>query len=203
MYLSKERGSVKPPTVTFFDFEATTKEPATAEILTGYFKTVDAETRLLVDELHIKMKPDKWVFESYEFHGLSQELCATFPPKKVIMREIFRYLKKHIDSLFICHANFQVFGIKGYYDWQLIKKECLYLDVLHHFNSMFKNIDVYSTHTMARDRKLPVTNCKLNVLAEFIGFDFKHHDCVQDVLATEALFWWMIEGKTLFDYMEE
>lgn len=203
IFLSKEMGHVNVPHITFFDLETTTKEPATAELLTGYFRTVDAQTKNVIDELHVKMKPLKWIKESYEFHGLSESLCSTFPDKKVMMREIFRYLIKYQDTLLICHANYTTFGIKGYFDWQVIKKECLYMDVLHHFNERFSEMILYSTHTIARDRKLPVRNYGLASLAKFIGETFKHHDCVEDTIVTEKLFWWLINQKTLLDYMEE
>lgn len=205
IFLSKDRGSVDTPLLTFFDFETTTKEPANAEILTGYYKTIDSETRLLVDSLDVKMKPRKYMEESFKIHKISREEASLFPEKKVMMREIFRYMNKYKnDSLFICHANWQMFGVRGYFDWQVLKTECLYMDILHHFNEFFGKVDLYSTHTMAKDRKLPVANYKLTTLAEFIGFEYNAHNAQSDVEATEALFWWLVDNNlNLFEYMEE
>lgn len=203
IYLSKEKGRVSVPSITFFDLETTSKEPALAEIVTGYFKTVDSETRGLIDELHVKMRPIKWSVEAEAIHKISYEEAMTYPDKKTMMREIFRYFERNSDSLFICHANYNTFGVRGYFDWQVLKTECLYLDVLHHFNKFFKDIDVYSTHTMAKDRKLPVKSYRLNVLAEFIGEEFNHHNCVEDTNVMEKLFWWLTEQNDLLTLMEE
>jgi len=202
IFLSNKKGSVEAPSITFFDFEATTKEPATAEILTGYFRTVDPHSKKMIDELKVFMKPRRWVQESYEFHKITEERAATFTDKKVMMREIFRYFTKHQDSLFICHANYMVFGITGYFDWQLLKSECLYMDVLHHFNKLFGSIELFSTHTMAKDRKLPIKNFKLGTIADHYSYEFLAHDCVEDVGATEHIFWSILEEKTLLTIME-
>lgn len=203
IFLSKEKGAVSPSSITFFDFETTSKEPAIAEILTGYFKTVDPVTRQKIDELKVFMKPRRWLKESYEIHGISEETASRFQEKKPMMRDIFRYFKKHHGSLFICHANYTVFGIKGYFDWQVLKTECLYMDVLHHFNQLFGNYDVFSTHTMARDRKILVKNFKLKTLADHYNFQFNAHDCIEDTLATEHIFWEILDTKDLLTIMEE
>lgn len=203
IHLSNDRGRVCVPTITFFDFETTGKEPAIHEILTGHFRTVDADTRKEIETLDIKMKPRKYIQEAFEIHGISEEEASRFPEKKDMMREVFRYLSRHSDSLFICHANYVTFGVRGYFDWQILKSECLYMDILHHFKDLFQNIDIYSTHTMARDRKLPVKKYSLPVLAEFIGFKYKAHNAKEDVQATEALFWHISEDNNLLTLMEE
>jgi DNA polymerase III epsilon subunit-like protein len=203
IFLSREKGHIDAPSITFFDFEATTKEPSNSEILNGYFKTIDADSRSLVEDLHVRMRPNKYIASSYEIHGISEEEAKTYPDKKVMMREIFRYLIRNIDSLFICHANWQTFGVKGYFDWQLLKTECLYMDILNHFNERFSKCVVYSTHTMAKDRKLPVDNYRLGTLSNFIGYEFNAHVAESDVNATEALFWWLVDNNlNLFDIME-
>ena len=51
IFLSKDKGRISVPSITIFDFEATSKEPMQAEIITGYFKTVDAQTGSFIDEL--------------------------------------------------------------------------------------------------------------------------------------------------------
>jgi DNA polymerase III epsilon subunit-like protein len=203
IFLSKDKGRISVPSITFFDFEATSKEPAQAEIITGYFKTVDAQTGSFISELHVKSRPLKWNKEAEKIHKISYEEAQTYPTKKVMMREIFRYLTKHKDSLFICHANYVTFGIRGYYDWQLLKTECLYLDVLHHFKDLFKDIKLYSTHTMAKDRNVPVSKFSLDSLANYYGFEFDHHNCVSDVEVTEKIFWELVNEQNLLTLMEE
>ena len=139
IFLSRDRGAVNVPSITFFKFETTTKEAHSAEILTGHFKTVDAKTRLTIDELRVAMRPSKWIKESFDRHGLTEEVCKTFTPKKVMMRDIFRYMNRNLESLYICHDEYIDFGIKGYFSWIVLKNECLYLDVLQHFKSFFNN----------------------------------------------------------------
>ncbi|MEE4245213.1 MAG: exonuclease domain-containing protein [Kangiellaceae bacterium] len=203
IFLSKELGHVNAPSITIFDFETTSKEPAIAEIITGYFRTVDAQTKALIDEMKVKMRPLKWNMKAQEIHGITEEEARTYPEKRVMMREIFRYLTKHKDSVFICHANYTTFGIRGYFDWQVLKTECLYLDVLHHFKELFNDITIYSTHTMAKDRKLPLRRFGLGDIAEYYGIEFKHHDCKEDVIATEKIFWELVETRDLLTIMEE
>lgn len=173
---------------TFFDLETTDKNPASAEILTGYFLTVDENYNKL-DDLYVEARPELYSFDAYEIHNISENQANNFPDKKYALRNIARYINKHKNDYFVCHANYLVFGIHGYYDWQVLKKEFHYHShvAYYWFLNITRNITVLSTHTLAK-KKIKLKRYGLNDLAHYYGIEFKHHNCIEDTKTTMKIF---------------
>ena len=173
---------------TFFDFETTDKIPVGAEILTGYFLTLDKNFKV-IDDLYIEAKPDLYKWESFYIHEISKEQAMNFPEKKEALRKITQYIIKHIDDYFVCHANAMVYGVNGYFDWQVLRKEFLFYsdEAYFFFSKKFRNIKLMSTHTMAKNVLCQSKN-DLATLCKQFNIKLDHHDCVSDTKATAELF---------------
>lgn len=171
--------------ITVFDFEATDKIPAQSEILTGFFTTFNLETYEPVDQLSVTSKPEKYKKESFEFHGISAERAAAFTDKQIALRRILRYCHKYKEGLFCCHARASMFGITGYFDWQLLRLSAFYESDAAYFwfCDQFRRARVISTHTMAK-RLIHLPNYELANVAGHFGHTFKPHIVEEDVGAT-------------------
>lgn len=186
---------------SFFDLEATDKNPNTAEVLTGYFETWHGKE--LVDTLYVECRPDLWIPASEEIHGISQERAMNFPPKKEGMRKIFSYLKKYPDTL-VCHANYLVFGTRGYFDWQLLRGYCYSINQQEWFYKTFYNYKVESTHTIAKEKLPELGSYDLKTLANYYGLELNHHEAKSDTEVCRQLYFLLTEAKmSLFDFMEK
>lgn len=181
---------------TFFDLETTDKNPHTAEILTGYFETFLGEEK--IDELYVELKPEKYLEDSFKIHKISYDQAMSFPEKIIGLRKIYSYLLKYPDTV-ICHANVMVFGVTGYFDWQVLKNCC---PDMSWFYGAFGKYTVDSTHTIAK-KKINLDNYSLNNVAKYFDFKFEHHNCVSDCQVTRKIYFELMKIKTsLLDFME-
>lgn len=182
--------------ITFCDFEATDKNPATAEILTGFFETWKGDEK--IDELYVELRPERYIDASYKIHKISKEDAMNFPDKILGLRKIFSYLMKY-PGTFVCHANELVFGVHGYYDWQLLRGNC---PDLHWFYKTFKDYKIESTHTNAK-KHLQLDNYSLDSVCRFFNIELDHHNCKSDAIACRKI-WFLLQNykTTLFDFME-
>lgn len=172
---------------TFFDLETTDKTPVT-EILTGFFITVDDDFNE-VDSLYIESRPELYLESSYHIHGIDGHRAQRFPDKKESFIKIVNYLKKYRDGFFVCHANGDIFGVKGYFDWQVLNMLAFYFGpkFYYRFQQLFFYTKVISTHTMAK-KILSLKNYKLNTVADHFNIKLNHHDAKSDTLATMQIF---------------
>lgn len=175
--------------ITVFDFEATDKIPAQSEILTGFFKTFDLETYEPVDELYVTSKPFCYKEASYEFHGITSKEASTFEPQHIALRRILKYASKYKEGFFCCHARAAMFGITGYFDWQLLRLSAFYESdkAYFWFHNEFRKTRVISTHTMAK-RLIHLPNYELPNVAGYFGHKFRPHLVKEDVGATIVCF---------------
>lgn len=172
--------------LTFFDLETTDKEPLNAEILTGYFITVDRNFKK-IDELYIESKPHQYKEESHIIHGISKQDAMGFMPKSDALKLLASYLSKHKSSIFICHANHLVFGKYGYFDEQVIRSEFLFASDKAYFWLYGLSLRVISTHTICK-RVVNLSKYGLKHIADHFGIIFKHHSCKEDTLAMMEIF---------------
>jgi DNA polymerase III epsilon subunit-like protein len=183
--------------VTFFDFETTSQFPVSAEILTGYFRTLSIKGNEygFVDDLFITSKPEKFISESTRIHGITEDEADNFSEPKQSLREICRYIEKHSDSTFCCHSNATLFGKYGHFDWTVLKTAMAYQsqDAYFWFENKFRNIKVISTHTIAK-KVLQQQKNDLGTLAEQFNFKYKKHDCREDVFAMIEIFRRLTDG---------
>jgi len=184
---------------TFFDLETTDKNPNTAEVLTGYFETFKGKE--LIDTLYVECKPQLYLEESFEIHKISRETAMSFPDKKIGMRQIYGHLLKYPSTL-ICHANYTVFGVNGYFDWQVLRNYAHFQNQSEWFYRVFMDYKIESTHTIAK-QKLKLDNYRLSTLAAYFGIELNHHDAKSDTEACRKIYFLLTEAKmSLFDFME-
>ena len=173
---------------TFFDLETTDKYPVSAEILTGYFFSTD-ENFKKIDECYIESQVDNYKIDSFEIHGISKAQAMKFPPKREALRKMISYMLKHKNNFFVCHANGDIMGKKGYFDWQVIMMQMHFLsdDAYWFFLKNFSQTKVISTHTIAK-KTLKLQNYKLNTIAKYFNIELNHHEAKSDTIATAKIF---------------
>lgn len=193
--------------VTFFDLETTGGNPVSAEILTGYFKTLiinfQEGTYDFVAELSVNCKPIKFIPEATRIHGITQDRASTFGDKKMGLRKICEYLKAHNDGFFCCHANAYIFGKHGHFDWTVIKNDLVNVsqEAYHWFVSYFRDAKVISTHTIAKkliglDHE---EGLKLKHLVAHYGFgSYEEHNEVADVGMLIKVFLRLTTGMEIY-----
>ena len=190
--------------ITFCDFETTDKTAATAEILTGYFKTIEYGEgfyeKRIIDDLYVEIKPEGKVGESSQIHGICQERAENFEEKRPQLIKIYNYLKA--KQGFICfHANGFIYGRKGYFDSICLHNNYSFISdsAFFHFGQIRKNFKEISTHTIAKKISGSPKN-DLKTLCDFYGIhQAKHHDCRDDVEVTIKLFERLVSGLKLSD----
>lgn len=187
--------------VTFFDFESTSQFPVSAEILTGYFRTIliKGNDYGFVDDLFITSKPERFIEESVRVHGITKDEASTFSEPKQSLRKICGYIEKHNDGSFCCHSNASIFGRYGHFDWTLLKTAMAYQsqDAYYWFENKFRDTRVISTHTIAK-KILKQQKNDLGTLAEQFGFNYKKHECKEDVLAMIEVFRRLTDGLGIY-----
>jgi len=113
--------------------------------------------------------------ESIKIHGFSRNQMANFQPRKDFLMNLLWFLNEfrtpdQTETL-VFHAN-------GNFDWRFLDW-CFRKEELHW--SLYKMIDgtkLVSTLKMARDAGY--SHNKLNVWADRLSFDLKHHDAKSD-----------------------
>lgn len=189
---------------TFFDLETTDKKPE-SEMLTGFFITVDRDFKK-IDSLYVESKPELYLQDSFNTHKISYKQAMKFPDKKWSFIKIAKYLKKYKDGFFICHANGDMFGVKGYFDWQVLNMVALGFghEIYYRFQNVFHNQKVISTHTIAK-KLIKSEKYNLEFLAKKFNIPHNPHEAVSDTLATMKLFQVLLKDynnlsdKELFD----
>jgi DNA polymerase III epsilon subunit-like protein len=171
--------------ITFLDFETTNAIPAQCDILTGHFKTLNLRTYELIDQLSITSKPDKWCEESVAIHGITRNEAENFQAKSDALRKILLYAQKYHEGFFCCHSRFSMFGISGYFDWQVLRLAAFYESdkCYYWFQNKFRGARIISTHTMAK-RLIHLDNYSLSNVAEYFDFRFNAHNAEEDVDAS-------------------
>lgn len=187
---------------TVIDFETTGLGPLD-EIITGFFVTFNRDGEI-IDELEVKLKPTRWSKSAEEVHKIPEQVAKKFPDRLPVLREIAKFIRKHQDSVFICHANHRNFNkdtnkeSQGYFDWQMLM--CNFFqagnDAYWYFNKLNQHINVVSTHTIAKN-KIFLEKYRLSDLAYHFGFKFEHHNAKEDAMVTMKIFLKLIDTKNI------
>jgi DNA polymerase III epsilon subunit-like protein len=176
--------------VTFFDLETTDGNPATAEVLTGFFHTLIINfkdgTYVSVASLYVECKPIKFIPSSTRIHGITQDRANTFGDKRSGLRQICEYIKEHAEGFFCCHANARIFGKHGHFDWTVIQNDLYNISEQAYwwFKQNFAKAKVISTHTIAK-KLLGLDyeeNLELKKLVAYYGLPpYREHVAEDDV----------------------
>lgn len=193
---------------TVLDFETTGLGPLD-EIITGFFITFDRDGNE-IDRLDVKLKPTRWSKEAEAIHKIPEHVAKKFPDRIIGLRTIAAYIKKHWDSIYICHANHtnvqkdkngKVFSAStGYFDWSMLRcnYHCLSDRAYWYFNSLDHYINVVSTHTIAKNRiAMPDNRYNLAAIAFHFGLKFNHHNAESDAMVTMEIFKRLIDIKNI------
>ncbi len=173
--------------ITFLDWETTDKNPNTAEPLTLFMRTRSLNDFRIIDEHYFTFKPENYLYESFEIHKISYDESMLFDDKWNSFYSSLNYVNKHKDGFFCCHANHLVFGTYGYFDEQIFRQMASNRTNKTYSWWLQLNLKWLSTHTIAKNY-LSLKNYSLDNVCEFLGVKFKHHDCMEDVKATEEIF---------------
>lgn len=181
---------------TVIDFETTGLGPLD-EIITGFFVTFNRNGET-IDELDVKLKPTRWSIEAEAIHKIPRTVANKFPDRLIGLREIAKYIKKHNDSIYICHANHRNGKTVGYFDWEMLR--CNFFqagDNAHwYFSKLAHQIIIISTHTIAKN-KISLEKYRLSDLAFHYGFQFNHHNAKEDAMVTKKIFERLIDIKKI------
>lgn len=178
---------LKELNVTFLDLETTSKNPNTTEILTAYLRTRKIYDFSIIDDIYLTFNPQLYIEDSYSIHGISRQEADSFNDKHDSLRLLLKYMLKHRNGLFCCHANHLVFGSYGLFDEQVIRSECLYQSEKTYWWYLAQKFNWISTHTLAK-HFLNLENYGLKSISDYYGFEFDHHNCKSDVEAMENIF---------------
>ena len=181
--------------VTFFDLETTDKEPTANQILTCYFRTLSLPEYKLVDECYLEFKPVKYRVESFAIHGISEKEAKTFPDRWESFEKLLKYMAKHKDSLFCCHANHLSFGSYGYFDEQVIRGLCFEKSFETYLWFQKQKFQIISTHTIAKNT-MSFENYRQETIANGMGIKYKAHKAKSDVMAMVEIFKKLVNKNT-------
>jgi hypothetical protein len=177
----------------FIDFEATDKNPYTAEIITGFFLKEDGSF------YRFESQVDKWSLEAEEIHGISLAENALMPKKEEAFSNLLKWLPG--EFTFVCYANPQ--SELGYllYDDVLLKMNLLNFLGLDRQEQLPIKYDTISVHTMAKEAAkkelfTPLRNKKTNreifkqegVYRALFDSSYKAHDAEEDTVALVKIY---------------
>lgn len=74
------------------DLETTGVNVFDAEIITGYFLSVNPVTFEIVGEFELKCNPFKWSYEAQEIHGITREEAATYKKFSEVYENLINWL---------------------------------------------------------------------------------------------------------------
>ena len=171
--------------ICFFDLETTDKNPVGAEILTGFFKVVENDRS--IDLFDLKVKPDVWKEDAAKIHKITRTQAESFPSREYALRRLYSFIKKHSDAYFCCHANANLYGRSGHFDWTVLSSNFAFLSPEAYYALNELRVRVVSTHTMAK-KLLKTDSYSLESLANYFGYQYAAHDAQNDVEAMIHVF---------------
>jgi DNA polymerase-3 subunit epsilon len=150
---------------TVIDFETANSKRASACAL-GIVKVVDGK---IVDKKSWLIKP-----HDMKFNGMNIAIHGIRPDDVRDCQE-FDYLyesefKKYLENELVVAHN-------ASFDMSVLRK------TLDHYNIEYPEFDYLCTVKLSKRVWPELMNHKLNTVSEFLGFDFKHHDALDDCLA--------------------
>ncbi|MCT4631992.1 MAG: 3'-5' exonuclease [Firmicutes bacterium] len=151
---------------TVIDFETANSKRASACAL-GIVKVVNGE---IVDKKSWLIKP-----HDMKFNGMNIGIHGIRPEDVKDCHE-FDYLyetefKKYIENQLIVAHN-------ASFDMSVLRKS------LDHYGIEYPEFDYLCTVKLSKRVWPELMNHKLNTVSDFLGFDFKHHDALDDCLAS-------------------
>lgn len=150
---------------TVIDFETANSKRASACAL-GIVKVVDGE---IVDKEAWLIRPEdmKFNYMNIAIHGIRPEQVENEPEFDELFKKIFR--EKLEGQLVVAH--------NASFDMSVLRKS------LDHYGLEYPSFDYLCTVKIAKKTWPDLFNHKLNTVSEFLGFEFNHHDALDDCLA--------------------
>mgnify|MGYP000983910657 CR=1 FL=1 len=171
------------------DLETTSRNPSTAEPITGHFiHRIDGE---VVRVLRWKCQPRYWGWEAEQAvgtHGISKEEAMSFPLWINAMRELYAWLPKS-ESYFVCHAARRMFGKQSTFDHATLAVQFFDVRQHHEFLRRFPARKIISTHSLAK-KVFSLPNYGLAPVCRAVGVGFdedQHHGAEYDAAKCLAL----------------
>ncbi len=150
---------------TVIDFETANSKRASACAL-GIVKVIDGK---IVDKEAWLIRPDdmKFNYMNIAIHGIRPEQVENEPEFDELFKRIFR--EKLQGQLVVAH--------NASFDMSVLRKS---LDI---YGLEYPSFDYLCTVKIAKKIWPDLYNHKLNTVSEFLGFEFNHHDALDDCLA--------------------
>ena len=136
---------------------------------------------------HWYIRPEPFYFQSMNIsiHGITPEMTEDAPPFDELWPKLEPYFKKHV-----------VIAHNASFDMAVLRH------TLDHFNIPYPNTSYFCSMKLYQKMVPNFVSYKLPVLSKSIGFQFKHHDALEDSLACSKLIMYALE-KSRCNSIEE
>lgn len=165
------------------DLETTGVNVFDAEIVTGYFLSVNPVTFEIISEFELKCNPFKWSYEAQEVHGITREEAATYKPFREVYSNLINWLVCQDSQEFWCHAKVKMYGKLTFFDHAVLRLRMMEMGDHPYFE--IEKLKPYSTHSLASvlAADYGFEKFSLDYLCQRLGITLKHHDAKSDTLA--------------------
>jgi DNA polymerase III epsilon subunit-like protein len=165
------------------DLETTGVNVFDAEIVTGYFLSVNPDTFEILGQFELKCNPFKWSYEAQEIHGITREEAATFRKFSEVYENLINWLITQRASEFWCHAKVKMYGKLTFFDHAVLRLRMMEMGDFPYFE--IEKLKPYSTHSLASvlASDYGFEKFSLDYLCSRLGITLKHHDAKSDTLA--------------------
>lgn len=166
----------------FFDVETTGKDCWKNEIIE--FAGILTDTNFKpVKTYYSRFKPlyKAWDKEAEKVHKIKRSELENEECKHTFFKQM---LSEIGFTVMVFHAA----KVYNYFDMGFLMAEMMSLNLQREFSKKFDIHLFYSTYDMAKARKLPVENNKLNTLCKYYRIELDHHKAESDAKACYELF---------------
>jgi DNA polymerase III epsilon subunit-like protein len=165
------------------DLETTGVNVFDAEIITGYFLSVDPVTFDILGEFELKCNPFKWSYEAQEIHGITMEEAATYKPFREVYSNLINWLICQDSQEFWCHTKVKMYGKLTFFDHAVLRLRMMEMGDHPYFE--IEKLKPFSTHSLASvlASDYGFEKFSLDYLCQRLGITLKHHDAKSDTLA--------------------
>lgn len=184
------------------DLEASSKYPASAEILTADFIKCNPKLEIL-EEKSFLFRPRIWDRSSDEavsIHGITKSQAMTFPPHKESARDMMSWLLEDTEkSYLVCHVNRTA---NRTYDAIILRMIALDEGYYFDFGIKFNEKNYISTHSLAKYAKI---SCALDLktLAKYFNIkQYAHHNSKDDARLCYEILKVLMKDINLEDFLQ-
>lgn len=175
----------------FFDLETTGFDPIRNDVTSIGCIVTDEKVNVL-DKFYIEVRPDINKFTSLDalvVSGFTIDQLKNFPSRKEALITLLNFLSNHESSwphVSVSHS-INNFDFK-FLDWCFRKENINY--------SLYKTIrHDFQLSTIKIARSLGYKNNKLNIWANNLNIDFKHHNALSDAHMCMEIYKWLLNTK--------